>query len=837
MFFVDSVNNDARLVDLDLDDYILKENSNCHPNTYDHLKYIDPESQYSSSYATLPGYRDLSPKFPFRNNSHYGFNNPKYVEPYHFHITLTPTKYIPLTQELSVDELFSTKKYLNFPDSYVPKILNKKRMSLKNFRKKSFKPINEFIKRQKLSPSKITSELYNKQNCSEYASSFNTDIDFIASPSEEKINDRVENDDENVDYCGYEQKNAKMNDYSEPSGNYDTEFAFDGDGDVSINSSIFFDNNMPITKFLGSSFCDNERLDKIEALELDKLEESAAKFVAKWINEIITDVLNNNENVIVLNSSNNCAIVNKSRFSPKIQKIKNPDNKTQIHSNNINPIGVTFFKKLSELAYSTESPNIIHNQQKITNTLYVPENSSLSGKIRKVLGRDKRHERREEFIEIWEDHLNYVTNKEYSIANNVDIMTEQCGNRIVSRQFDAVEQQILSKIDFHALDLHDQIFSTIKKSIIESNNSKLHLSAHSSPVVLQVPEITKTEQNRIVASSTPTELNETNFHSFNLSEVSSVEVHIPVSKIPKLESSIIFKGRSVSLASKNSSNAVLSCSVHKAISNYSKSDNFFEQDRRSVYKSKERITDSGPSFNVKKYRSKLRNKPIGQKDYCSTNNEISKTLKTITTKKKHRNFIAENIVNVSHKKIASKPIKKMQVMLPLQHSKLLTKLPACKVNNNFGAIFSKNPFSIECVTTNEPETLLKQHDIISFQTNESKNGSPRIWVSIPSSNDKNNNTHIDCTEGLTELTEFHNSQKNLPKNKNTFSKLTPKFERNIESINTVKLKDVIDKCGQHIDNLPLDQIQINLDEIIEIHTDIDHNDMQRHSTNNVANRV
>lgn len=76
-------------------------------------------------------------KRPYRTFSHFGFVLPMFSSlPFHYHYptTMTLTKYQPLSQHLSTDELFSTPLYVTCPDRMVPKLLKYKKDLQEQFR-------------------------------------------------------------------------------------------------------------------------------------------------------------------------------------------------------------------------------------------------------------------------------------------------------------------------------------------------------------------------------------------------------------------------------------------------------------------------------------------------------------------------------------------------------------------------------------------------------------------------------------------------------------------------------------------------------------------------------
>ena len=87
--------------------------------------------------------------FGYRTVSHFGFNSPQFPHQSHFHIPLTPSKYIPLRRSKSMDEIFATDK--NSEDNklkYSPNLIMKIKKKL-NFPNE---PVQQMVQKYKIKP-------------------------------------------------------------------------------------------------------------------------------------------------------------------------------------------------------------------------------------------------------------------------------------------------------------------------------------------------------------------------------------------------------------------------------------------------------------------------------------------------------------------------------------------------------------------------------------------------------------------------------------------------------------------------------------------------------------
>lgn len=390
---------------------------------------------FSYDYITIVA----EPSSPFRTVSHFGFNSPaKNPNPSHFHVPIECTKYVGVTTEFSIDELFATNKYLEYPDDLVPLIQRRKKLSRSIIRGR--------VERRRRSPPKPFAIL---NGCREYL----------------------------VHGCGQQphQSYIKMLEkyFTETPYSRRKEEARD-DFEKTVHALV--------TKMIDLAADEPDKLNTIdEEASVDFNNETIASTYEVQSDLITIEVQPNDINSVVTS----VPIKNKSAYDNAVLK---PAGKLEVTS-----MVENFMKQLAESRFSNESPNLDYQPDEIS----TPKTHN-----RSLLSRSDREARRAEFIELWEDHLDYVCtqerlaiqsykanntspSKDQNINDDLNSLTDSMENldeimedlisstvEESSDSYEPIERTIIDKINLHGLDQDDEIFTKIKQTIYDHNNSK-----------------------------------------------------------------------------------------------------------------------------------------------------------------------------------------------------------------------------------------------------------------------------------------------------------------------------------------------------------------------------
>lgn len=543
---------------------------------------------------------------PYRTVSHFGFKSPvKIPRPTHFHVPLMSTNYVAITQDISVDELFSTLKYVSYPDELVPQIMRRKKLSSAIYRQYAGRRLftrhpyaanaaEQLIHGQDMIPHRK----YMKQ-----IAKLSTAV--VVSPKK-----RLENDEEVV---------------VAPTTNQPEHF------DRSLNT-IYEENNSSLT----------------ESVEIEVDDDDVTAAAAT---EEVTDM------------------------QP----------------------GETFFQKLGEFDFAKESPNPEYQQPSVAAgaTSTTIENETQSP----LLGRQERDKRRAEFMEIWEDHLQFIATKErLSAEDEMEDHLTTASDRSSSTsapppaisystypsdKFDEMERSVLERIDRNQLTEYDGIFLKIRQTIMDFSASRNEVSGGAAASAEEEPE----NGSGGFRTSTPTDLVQS----------SSAEEH------PKADTVVTTASKR---STPNKSPAVLKV---KRIAHR----------RRS------------PTMAPKQMPDRPDKRKTSQKGWAESNSTSAEHANR--RKKVCRNFIAENISNASTVKrlAASSPVSGGPFLSPLSK-------PPKKVNGTTTTTTKSVspilvlPFGRE--KTDEPKNVVPATEVTSFETVTSKRGSARFWMTINTSN-------------------------------------------------------------------------------------------------------
>lgn len=419
------------------------------------------------------------PNSPFRTVSHFGFISPaKNPNPNHFHVPTERTKYVGVTTESSIEELFSTKKYLDYPDDLVPLIQRRKKITRTIIRGR--------VERRRRSPPKPFAIL---NGCREYLVHGSGQL-----PHQSYIKMLEKYFVETPYTCC---KEAEKRDDLE-----------------NIIHTL-------VTKMI--NLAETEPAET-EPAQLNTIAEEASVDVKDDTTETGATTANEAQSefitMIEIQPTDNDFVVAEYPVTDKpafdIDALK-PPGKLEVTS-----LVENFMKQLAESRFSNESPNLDFQPDAIS----TPQRRTRS----LLLSRSDREARRAEFIELWEDHLDYVSTWERVAtkeANAISFKNQNISENLNSSNFDSmdnldetvadlvsstilessdsyepIERTIIDKINLHQLDQDDEIFTKIKQTIYDNNNSKFEQSATNIQLNLPPPA----NQGKFRAS-TPTDAN------------------------------------------------------------------------------------------------------------------------------------------------------------------------------------------------------------------------------------------------------------------------------------------------------------------------------------------
>lgn len=396
---------------------------------------------------------------PFRTVSHFGFKSPaKNPSPTHYHVPTDCTKYVGVITELSIEELFATKKYLDYPDDLVPLMQRRKKLARSIIRGR--------VERRRRSPPKPFAII---NGCREYLvhgsgqqphQSYIKMLEkyFVETPNISRKEDEKRKKFEETVHALV----TKMIDMAEDEPEKLKTISEEASVDIRDDTSD-----------TGSTADTHEvEPDFITMIEVEPID----------TNSVITPV----------------PITDKAVYD--IDALK-PPGKLEITS-----LVENFMKQLAESRFSNESPNLDYQPGEVIST---PQSHN-----RSLLSRSNREARRAEFIELWEDHLDFVSIQERlaheantspykdqtinddfntSIFDSMDNIDDTIEDLISSTSaessdsYEPIERKIIDKINLHRLDHEDDIFTKIKQTIYERNNSKFEQAATINELNLTTP--------------------------------------------------------------------------------------------------------------------------------------------------------------------------------------------------------------------------------------------------------------------------------------------------------------------------------------------------------------
>ncbi len=352
----------------------------------------------------------------FRTESHFGFLSPQKIrKPIDFHLPSYKTYYKALTRELSIEEIFSSNKYVTLSDECIRIICKNKLASFKDFAKSMKKKLSTVTESNELDKENPFKKFFTEGN--------NQFVD--AAQLECPVNYRSCPDlplrlMRNVD-CSV--VNDKIGSTSSANNN---------DGFMRLAHSEYSD--------YGTQ-SENERLLNHGA-QIQCSESEYGMASQRHISSLL------NQQLHTLKRSQSDRKISHYNITLNINKNK-PDclneRYNQFHDNGI-------------LEDVTNKPRL---------------STSLPWeREKKLLSRSVRNERKKEFTEIWMNHL-------HSRKAQNDDLSDESVSPYADMEFDPMEEEIISKIDENHLDKDDEsIFTKIKTVIIERSINKKKMNSN-----------------------------------------------------------------------------------------------------------------------------------------------------------------------------------------------------------------------------------------------------------------------------------------------------------------------------------------------------------------------
>lgn len=612
----------------------------------------------------------------FRTVSHYGFLSPKVIrKPVDYHVPSYRSYYKPLSREMSIEELFSSNKYVTLPDECI-RVIFKNKLAFYKHVKQSTK------KKLKFPTVAEDREMEDKENPFKkfFGSEVGSDILNIAQQdcpvSYRSCPDLPIRLNENVEYLVENVGSAKNK-----------------DGFAHLAHSEYSD--------YGTQ-SENERLLNRGAHNQSYVSEYGTQ---RHVSSLLDQRL--------------CPL----KRSQSDRKIS--------HCNitlNINKSKANYLQERNHQFHELHQQDILED---VTNKPRLSTSLPWE-REKKLLSRSVRNERKKEFTEMWMNHLNLRKCQN----ENEDNVSDDRSSPYANMEFDPLEEQIISKIDENHLDEDDEsIFTKIKTVIIERSLNKMKLNSND-------------ELDNLDASS-----------SFSTST-------------PKLYKSIRFeevKQRS---------------SV--AASNSSQSHETFHMDKTST-ESLSAVNDRPDLKQQHQPKNHMVSELIINVHPVDAIPDVERTKLVFKSRKAKRNFIAENIRNVSQRKRTPKINKSTKIANRSQSAPRLHIDDLRSLRHN--ALFEARPFASEI-------------DIESVPT------------VTPFDSSDNETVSEDLEKVCQDLIDFAYAAN---------AKENEKIDELTESVS--ELKNVVERCGEQIDFL--DKMEREIDEIFNLHHDID-NDNAEH---------
>lgn len=353
----------------------------------------------------------------FRTVSHFGFLSPKCIQkPGDFHLPSYTNYYQPLAREMSIEELFSSNKYVSLPDECIRIILKNKLASYRGFKqsmkkKLKFSSVTENREEDKENP-------FNKF-LDEEAAQLDCPMSYRSCPDLPLcINRKVVYLNNNSDKIS----SAKdIGAFAPPARSEYSDYGTQSENERLLNRDCHNERDAPVNEMKTQQQYTSSLLD--QRLHTLKRSDSDRKII---------------HHQITLN-------VDK-------KKAMNGSDELETQSQDVNNSILEDITNKSRL-----SKSLPWDREK------------------KLLSRSMRNERKKEFTEIWMNHLQSRKDPNENEHN----LSDDRASPYANMDLDPMEEEIISKIDENHLDKDDDsIFTKIKTVIIERSINKMKLNSN-----------------------------------------------------------------------------------------------------------------------------------------------------------------------------------------------------------------------------------------------------------------------------------------------------------------------------------------------------------------------
>lgn len=623
----------------------------------------------------------------FRTVSHFGFLSPKQIrKPADYHMPSYRSLYRPLSRELSIEELFSSNKYVALPDECIRIIFKNKLASYKNYRQ----PI-----KRKLKFSTLPEDHERDGTENPFKRFFGeTESDFVNAAQLECP----------VSYRSCPDLPVRLN------GNVGCLVDNENVGAAAVKDVFVPPARSEYSDYGTQS--ENERL-----LNRDARNQCYASDNGITTQRHVSSLLYQRLHSLKRSHSD--------------RKITHCNITLNINRSKANCSEGELSHQLLDLHQQDIRANILED---VTNKRRLSKSLPLE-REKKLLSRSVRNERKKEFTEMWMNHLHLRNGQN----ENEENLSDERASPYADMEFDAMEEEIISKIDENHLDKDDDsIFTKIKTVIMERSINKKKLNSND-------------DLDNLDVSS-----------SFSTST-------------PKLCKNIRCENERSSAENSNSSRSICTFLVEKTSAESLSTENDLNspyQPRKSQFVS-EKLIEVNPIITI-----------------LDVPPATAKTPKCKGRKAK-RNFIAENIRNASQRKRTPKANRPAKTVNRSQSAPRLH-IDDLRLQRH-NALFEPRPFTSEIEIAKSPIPL---HTANCSTDNES--------------------VSVDLEKACQYLVDFTVSS--ARKENEKMDELTK---------NVTELKDAVERCEEQMDCLFLDKMEKEIDEIFNLHIEID-NDNAEH---------
>lgn len=452
-----------------------------HSNVFD---YIQAQEQYGNC---LDNDTNADCTSPYRTYSHFGFNSPRReARPLHFHsaAATATTQYVPLPLALSIGELFASGRVLHCSDAEVPELLRcaigqRPPLSRVSLPEPRYPKTTEEEKQQASAACCQTKDVEGQLSRAEFLRRMcQLEMHFSSNESCSGSQSSAQKDAESNNIICATAAAAEINAVK------DAQDPVEADNDVAADNTTDSDDcacepKYNVIRVTAEVHFDASNVDGTPDEPTNKA------FSLELIDTIF-------ENIMVADKENIC-------HNSEADIIATDDGRPNA--------GNTFLRKIAAMTYSSESPNLeyqvqrksvdpplrpLHERQQVHDA-----NAALASTARPLMMRQERLQRHEQFVDMWQEQLldrfSSMLPAGQTDATEDDTACNDNDNNpcAVDRSlFEPMEQDILQRIDEHALVRRDPIYGKIRNTIIEYNTSKNSCGRGGTPI--KVPSSTPT---------------------------------------------------------------------------------------------------------------------------------------------------------------------------------------------------------------------------------------------------------------------------------------------------------------------------------------------------------